>query len=234
MEKLIFYAPHIKEELCLPIDEANHCVKVLRKKEGDIILITDGLGYFYDAVITSAHGKHCQVDIVSEIEAPKSWNFNLHVAFAPTKNADRIEWFVEKATETGIDHFTPLLCSNSERKVLKTERLERVMISAIKQSQKASLPALDELIKFNDFIQQPFDGHKFIAHCYDTQRFSLKDVYHQGSNALILIGPEGDFSEQEVEDAVKQGFVPISLTNSRLRTETAALFSCNFLQILNI
>lgn len=233
MEKTIFFAPDILLNNELPHDEALHCVKVLRMKEGDEILITDGKGSFYEATIANAHQKHCIVNITKTITAPNPWKFYLQVAFAPTKNMDRIEWFTEKATEIGIDHLTPLSCRYSERKELKLPRIEKILVSAIKQSQKATVPQLDEMIDFDKFISQKFDGQKFIAHCYDSPKEAFKTIYKKGENVLILIGPEGDFSEQEVEKAVKHGFIPISLGNSRLRTETAALVACHTIHILN-
>lgn len=233
MDKTIFYAPDILQDNTLPQDESAHCVRVLRKKEGDEILVTDGKGHFFDAEIVEAHQKHCVVNIIQTIIEPKPWSNYLHIAFAPTKNLDRIEWFAEKATEIGIDHLTPLLCRYSERKEVKLSRIEKILISAMKQSQKAVLPQLDELTSFSDFIKKPFDGQKFIAHCYPQEKQSLKQVYQVNQNVLILIGPEGDFSEQEVEEALKCGFKPISLGESRLRAETAALVACNTIQILN-
>lgn len=233
MDKTIFYAPDIRANLELPHDEAIHCAKVLRKQPGDEILITDGKGYFFNAVLTVATQKHCLVDIVDEISPAKNWTFELQIAFAPTKNIERIEWFAEKATEIGIDRFSPLLCRYSERKDIKTARLEKILVSAMKQSQKARLPQFDELESFATFVKQAFDGQKYIAHCYDGEKKLLKDVYKKGNNALILIGPEGDFSEQEVQEALSNGFVPISLGDSRLRTETAALVACHTLHVLN-
>jgi len=233
MEKLIFYAPDILNNNTLPEEESAHCIRVLRKKEGDHISITDGKGHFYNSIITEPHPKHCIVSISETIEQEKPWSNFIHIAFAPTKNLDRIEWFTEKATEIGIDRITPLLCRYSERKEMKLPRIEKILVSAMKQSQKAYLPVLDEMIKFSTFIKQPFDGQKFIAHCIPGEKYLLKNLYKPGDNVLILIGPEGDFSEQEVEEALKQGFQPISLGNSRLRTETAALVACNTVQVLN-
>lgn len=234
MDKIIFFAPEILQTKELPHEEALHCIKVLRKKEGDEILITDGKGFFYEATIVHAHQKHCMVEIINTIETPNNWRFNLQLAFAPTKNTDRSEWFVEKATEIGINRISPILCRHSERKDIKPQRFEKILVSAIKQSQKATLPIFDELIDFEAFIKQPFDGSKYIAHCYDSiPKIHLKDIYKKNDNALILIGPEGDFSEEEVEKAIKEGFQSISLGNSRLRTETAALFACNTIHILN-
>ncbi|MEN9917734.1 MAG: hypothetical protein RL662_170 [Bacteroidota bacterium] len=233
MEKVIFYAPQILSDNLLPEDESGHCIRVLRKKEGDGIFITDGEGHFFDAIITNPHPKRCLVEIVKTIDHPKGWNNTLHIAFAPTKNLDRVEWFAEKATEIGIDCITPLLTRHSERKEIKTPRIQKIVVSAMKQSQKASLPVLSEMVPFVKFIKQSFVGQKFIAHCHAGEKPLLKDIYTRGEDVLILIGPEGDFSEQEVEQALKEGFVPISLGNSRLRTETAALVACNTVQIMN-
>lgn len=233
MDKTIFYAPDIQHNNTLPQDESAHCVRVLRKKEGDAILVTDGKGHFFDAEIVEAHQKHCVVNILQTITEPKPWSNYLHIAFAPTKNLDRIEWFAEKATEIGIDHLTPLLCRYSERKEVKLPRIEKILVSAMKQSQKAVLPQLDEMTPFLTFIKKPFDGQKFIAHCYLQEKQLLKTIYNIKGNVLILIGPEGDFSEQEVQEAIKCGFEPISLGESRLRAETAALVACNTIQILN-
>lgn len=232
MERIIFYAPNILSDHTLPHDESVHCIKVLRKKEGDYIYITDGKGHFFDAEIVEAHQKHCVVNIEKVIDEAKHWSNNIQIAFAPTKNMDRIEWFTEKATEVGVDRLTPLLCRYSERKEIKLPRIEKILVSAMKQSQKALLPILDDMTSFSDFVRQPFSGQKFIAHCYDKPKKLLKDIYKRNENVLILIGPEGDFSEQEVDLALQYGFQPIDLSNSRLRTETAALVACNTIQII--
>lgn len=233
MEKTIFFAPDIDKMQELPTEEAQHCVRVLRMKEGDEILITDGRGNFYDAEIALTNQKHCLVNIKDKRFVGKSWKFNLHIAFAPTKNMDRVEWFAEKATEIGVDHLTPILCRYSERKEIKNQRIEKILVSAMKQSQKAILPQLEELQPFSKFVTQPFAGRKFIAHCYDEVKPLLKETYIKGENILILIGPEGDFSEEEVALAKKNGFEPISLGESRLRAETAALFACSIAHVLN-
>lgn len=233
MDKTIFFAPDILTDNELPQDEASHCVRVLRKKVGDEILVTDGNGFFYDARLVQADVRHCFVSIERQKAYPKSWPFYLQIAFAPTKNIDRIEWFVEKATEIGIDRFSPFLCRHSERKDIKRQRIEKILVSAMKQSQKAFLPQWDDMVSFIDFIKIPFIGRKFIAHCYDGGKLLLKDTYRRGENALVLIGPEGDFSEEEVSLAIKNGFQPVSLGESRLRTETAALAACHTFHVLN-
>lgn len=233
MEKVIFYAPDILNTNTLPEDESSHCIRVLRKKANDEIFITDGKGHFFDALIVEPHPKHCTVGIERVIETPKPWRNILQIAFAPTKNIDRVEWFAEKSTEIGIDCISPLLCRYSERKEIKSARIEKILVSAMKQSQKAYLPQLDEMQPFSGFVKQAFAGQKFIAHCYPGEKQLLKNVYKPGENVLILIGPEGDFSEQEVEEAINNGFVPISLGESRLRTETAALVACDTIQLIN-
>lgn len=233
MEKNIFYTPDIKTSLELPHDEALHCIKVLRKKEGDEILLTDGKGFFYNATIVQADIKHCIVEITNTIPHNKGWKGNIHIAFAPTKNMDRNEWFAEKATEIGIDRITPIICDHSERKDIKPERLQKILVSAMKQSQKASLPQLDEPTSFTNFIKENFLGQKFIAHCYNSEKTTLNQSFQKGKDVVILIGPEGDFSEQEINIAIQKGFNPISLGKSRLRTETAALIACHTIHILN-
>lgn len=233
MEKTIFYTPDILSNPELPLEESQHCIKVLRKKEGDEILLTDGKGFFYDAEIIQANPKHCLVNILNTTEQPANWDCTIRIAFAPTKNMDRIEWFAEKATEIGIDRFSPILCRHSERKDIKLQRIEKILVSAMKQSQKAILPQLDEMQPFSKFLEEDFKGQKFIAHCYPHEKKTLKDAYTKGEDVLILIGPEGDFSEQEVEQAIKNGFQPVSLGESRLRTETAALAACHAIHVLN-
>ena len=229
----IFYCPDIRTNPQMPAIESQHCVRVLRMKEHDTLLITDGKGFFYRAQLLQANPKSCIVTILEEIPQHKSWNFDLHLAFAPTKNVDRMEWFVEKATEVGIDTFTPLKCRYSERKNINSTRLEKKIVSAMKQSQKSRLPQLNEMVNFDDFIKQPFDGQKFIAHCYDSIKTPLTHTSKKNTNTLILIGPEGDFSEEEVAKAARHDFAPISLGESRLRTETAALIACHTIQVLN-
>ena len=229
----IFYTPDIAVHPELPEEEAAHCIRVLRLAEGDEILLTDGKGSFYKAAISRAHPKHCEVKILESRRQPALWDFNLHIAVAPTKNMDRMEWFAEKATEIGIDAITCLNCRFSERKEIKPARLEKILVSAMKQSQKATLPELTGMTDFRTFINQPFEGRRFIAHCEEGEKPLLKQIYRPGENALVLIGPEGDFSPEEIALALKQGFEPISLGKSRLRTETAALVACHTIHVLN-
>lgn len=229
----VFYTPDITTSPELPEEEAGHCLRVLRLSIGDEIMLTDGKGCFYKAVISAASGKRCQVKVTETIPQEKGWNGWLHIAMAPTKNMDRTEWFAEKATEIGFDELTFLNCRYSERKVIKTERIEKILVSAVKQSLKAAKPVLNEMTDFNSFITRDFGGQKFIAHCYEGEKQLLKEVIHPGEDALVLIGPEGDFSEEEVEKAIANGFRPISLGKSRLRTETAALVACHTMNLLN-
>lgn len=226
----LFYHHTIDEfstECTFDAVESQHIVRVLRKREGDVLEITDGKGAVFQGEIVQAHDKRCKVKIVSKEIQPKTRNFLLQIAIAPTKNMDRLEWFAEKATEIGFDELTFLNCRFSERKVIKTERIEKILVSAIKQSLKARLPRLNEMTDFCTFIEKDFKGQKFIAHCYEGEKPLLKDVLTKGEDALVLIGPEGDFSEEEVKKAIEKGFVPISLGKSRLRTETAALVACH-------
>lgn len=229
----VFYTPDIQTKAELPEEEAQHCTRVLRLTNGDEITLTDGKGNLYRAEISAATNKRCLVTIKETIYQEPLWSCHLHIAMAPTKNMDRNEWFTEKATEIGFDELTFLNCRFSERKVIKTERIEKILVSAIKQSLKARIPQLNEMTDFDKFIAQDFKGQKFIAHCYEGEKPLLKDVLEKGVDVLVLIGPEGDFSEEEVKKAIERGFAPISLGKSRLRTETAALVACHTLNLLN-
>ena len=229
----VFYTPDIAVDGELPEEEAGHCLRVLRLGVGDEVMLTDGKGFFYKAVITAATGKRCQVKVVETIGQAPLWNGHLHLAMAPTKNMDRIEWFAEKATEIGFDERSFVNCRFSERKVIKTERIEKIVVSAVKQSLKARKPLVNELTDFGKFIQQKFEGQKFIAHCYEGDKPLLKDVLIPGKDAVVLIGPEGDFSPEEVQKAEAAGFRAISLGKSRLRTETAALVAVHIMNLFN-
>lgn len=230
----IFYTPEISgNTYTLDETESKHCIRVLRLEAGDEIILVDGKGGFFTAEITDPNPKRCAVKVIKSELNFGLRNYQVHIAIAPTKNIERIEWFLEKATEIGINRVTPLLCRYSERKEIKTDRLEKVMVSAMKQSIKAYLPQLDPLTKFNDFIRQPFDGQKFIAHCDEKHRDLLKTMVDTNNNYLILIGPEGDFSSEEIEMAINAGFHPVSLGDSRLRTETAGVVACHTFNLLN-
>lgn len=229
----IFYTPNIVTNPVLSEEESGHCVRVLRLNEGDQILLTDGTGSFYKAAITHAHPKHCGVELLESWRQAPLWPFYVHIAVAPTKNMDRLEWFVEKATEIGIDAISCLNCRFSERREIKSARLEKILASAMKQSQKATLPRLEGMVDFKEFVARPFEGRKFIAHCEEEEKPLLRQLYHPGERALVLIGPEGDFSPEEITLAKSKGFESISLGESRLRTETAALVACHTLHVLN-
>lgn len=223
----LFYAPDIADNWELPEDEAAHCLRVLRLGVGGELEITDGKGRFYKVVISSIAGKHCYVEAKEVVEQTKGWQGHLHIAIAPTKNMDRIEWMVEKAVEIGVDEITFLSCRFSERKVIKTDRVERIVVSAMKQSLKPFKTVVNEMVDFKKFVAAQRGGDKYIAHCYDSERLLFKDALCVGNNATILIGPEGDFSPEEVQSALAEGYRPISLGNSRLRTETAGLVACH-------
>lgn len=229
----LFYAPDIEKTWELPDDEAAHCLRVLRLNVGDELDITDGKGTFYKAVVSSISGKHCYVEPTVVTPSPKGWMGHLHLAIAPTKNIDRIEWLVEKAVEIGIDEITFLNCRFSERKVVKNERIERIVVSAMKQSLKAHKTIVNEMVDFKTFVKSAHAGSKYIAHCYDGEKVYLNDALVKGKDVTILIGPEGDFSVEEVQAAIDFGFTPVSLGNSRLRTETAGLVACHTFNLKN-
>lgn len=229
----VFYTPDIAVTCEMPEEEAAHCLRVLRLGVGDEVMLTDGKGCFYKAVISAASGKRCQVKVTETIEQEPLWNGHLHLAMAPTKNMDRIEWLAEKATEIGFDELSFLNCRYSERKVIKTERVEKIVVSAVKQSLKARKPVVNEMMDFARFVKQNFAGQKFIAHCNEGEKPLLKEILVPGEDALVLIGPEGDFSPEEVKLAESLGFRSISLGKSRLRTETAALVSVHIMNLFN-
>ncbi len=230
----LFYTPQISFPThFLDEDESKHCIRILRLTKGDKINITDGKGLFCEAIIINPSIKACEIKIINRFENYGKRDFILSIAIAPTKNTDRFEWFLEKATEIGIDEITPLICRYSERKELKSERLEKVIIAAMKQSQKAYYPTLKPSQKFKDFIIKPFSGQKFIAWCGEANKNLLSKLVNPGANSLILIGPEGDFSNEEVEWAIAEGFIPVSLGESRLRTETAGLVACHTVNLIN-
>ncbi len=234
---ILFYTDDIQDGLAtLAQEEARHCLQSLRKKSGDTIQFVDGKGGFYEGEIIEASKKKCVLSIKSVIENYNAPDFQLHIAIAPTKNISRFEWFLEKTTEFGISTVTPLLCQRSERKNIRTDRLRKIMLTAMKQSLKAYLPKLNELSKFQDFIKSPADSSfdYFIAHCHPDKALShLKDVAKKNKNICILIGPEGDFSKEEVELALQQGYEGISLGKSRLRTETAGIAACHISNLIN-
>ncbi|MDR1552533.1 MAG: 16S rRNA (uracil(1498)-N(3))-methyltransferase [Prevotellaceae bacterium] len=230
----VFYSPDITEmRYCMSETEARHCCSVLRLNVGDLIYLIDGRGNFYTAKIADLSVKRCMVDIVDVKNNYEKRNYNLHIAIAPTKSIDRFEWFLEKATEIGIDEITPIVCEHSERQILKLERLQKVIVAAAKQSIKAFLPKINEMTSFKKIVEQKFDGKKLIAHCYDGEKISLKNILKPHENVIIFIGPEGDFSKNEVRLALQNDFMEASLGNSRLRTETAAVHVCSAVCLIN-
>lgn len=230
---IIFYAPDILQCPELPEEESGHAVRVLRHVEGDEIEVVDGQGTWYHCRITAAHHKHCGVEILSQ-RPDAHWNYRVELAIGPTKNLDRMEWWLEKATEMGLDRFVPLRCRFSERKELKVERMRKIAVSAMKQSLKATLPEIEEMTDIKRYLQEPFEGQKFIAHCMDDQpRQLLSHLIQKATPVRILIGPEGDFSPEEVELALQNGYQPVSLGDQRLRTETAALASVHTVHLIN-
>jgi 16S rRNA (uracil1498-N3)-methyltransferase len=229
----LFYSPDISNIFSLPPEESKHCIKVLRLKIGDIVHLTDGIGNLYTSKIIDDNFKRCILEIIETQKEFGKKNFRLHMAVAPTKNINRYEWFLEKATEMGIDEITPLICDNSERKIVKTDRLNKVIISAMKQSLKTYLPKMNDAVKYTDFISGETADSRFIAYCSDDHRDLLKNVYEQTSDCIILIGPEGDFSLNEVNMAISKDYKPVSLGQSRLRTETAAIAACHTINLIN-
>ncbi len=223
----IFYTPEISPGFCfLNKNESNHCVKVLRLKLNDIIQLVDGKGNSYEAKIINPNSKKCEFEVINKIENFGKRNFELSIAIAPTKNINRFEWFLEKSTEIGIEHILPFKSFHSERKIIKQERSEKVIIAAMKQSVKAYKPDLKEMQSLKNLIKNNFEGQKFIAYCKTDNQIEQKRVADE--NVLILIGPEGGFSEQEIDLAKKYGFIPISFGKSRLRSETAGVVACTY------
>ena len=226
-EARYFYVPNATEDNELPTDEAIHAIRVLRLKIGDDIFLIDGKGSFYEAVVTLANSKHCLYKITQTLVQNKTWKGHIHLAIAPTKDISRIEWLVEKATEIGFDEISFLNCQFSERKNLRIDRIERIVISAMKQSRKAWKPIVNNMLSFEDFMQKEVTGQKFICHCYNeiekTDFFSNINNSGLFEDITVLIGPEGDFSINEVHQALQQQYKSTTLGNSRLRTETAGL-----------
>ena len=222
-----FYVPNAANAGELPDEEAKHAVRVLRLQSGDHMYLVDGKGGLFDAEVSMASGKHCLYNIIETIPCEREWYGRITLGIAPTKMMDRIEWMAEKATEIGLDEIAFLDCRFSERKSIRTDRVERIVTSAMKQSHKAWLPVVDELAKFENFVSATRDGRKFIAHCYNE--IERKDLFDElnatpvDTPVTILVGPEGDFAIDEVRLAIENGYVPVSLGRSRLRTETAGL-----------
>ena len=231
----LFYNRDIKQnDITFTFDkeESKHIVKVLRKKEMDTIHITNGLGYLFISEIILASEKKCQVKI-TDTKFFEPTNYQLHIAVAPTKLNDRFEWFLEKATEIGIHEITPILCDHSERKVYKIDRAEKILQAAMKQSLQYYLPKINEPIPFSEFIAKEYQSDNYIAHCEELDRKSFQKTIKEKENILILIGPEGDFSKKEINKAIVNKFTPVTLGNTRLRTETAAIVACHTVALIN-
>ncbi|MFV5699949.1 16S rRNA (uracil(1498)-N(3))-methyltransferase [Flavobacterium sp. ZT3R17] len=231
----LFYNPNINEtteSFSFDKEESKHIIKVLRKKDSDILFVTNGLGYLFKTEITLASDNKCTVKIIS-FEKSATPKFHLHLVVAPTKMNDRFEWFLEKATEIGIHEITPIICDRSERKVINTERFDKILLTAMKQSNVLFLPKLNNAISFKEFLKQKQEGLNFIAHCEETDKKTLKTALKPNENVTILIGPEGDFTEKEIELALDSNYIPVSLGNTRLRTETAAIVACHSVVFVN-
>lgn len=232
----IFYAPDIVfPEITLSPEESAHCIRVLRLGRGEKVQVIDGRGGYYNAVIALPDARHCMLTITDTISKKQPRDYAIHIAIAPTKNMDRFEWFIEKSVEIGIDIITPLLCHHSERKVVKTDRLERLIISTMKQAVIPTHPVLNELTGFKEFVttQHENDTDLFIAHCEETSRKMLGEVCRSRRNTVVLIGPEGDFSPDEIRLALKNNYIPVSLGQNRLRTETAGIVACHTVNLCN-
>jgi 16S rRNA (uracil1498-N3)-methyltransferase len=230
----LFYKPGISgSTIQLNESESRHCIRVLRLREGSRVSLVDGVGGWFEAVITDADPKKCRLSIIRQQHHVGKRKFHLHIAIAPTKNNSRLEWFLEKATEIGMDEITPLLTFHTERRKINNERLEKIVVAAMKQSRRAYLPALNPPASFQTVVFQYFDGQKFIATCLRESKKHLKEAVKKDRNVLLLIGPEGDFTEEEIGAAVSNGFEEVSLGPSRLRTETAGIIACHTVNLIN-
>ena len=231
-----FYAPDILTIGLLPQGESGHAIRVLRKRVGDAIEVVDGAGHLYRCTIIGDSAKGAAVEVNETVELPKVWAPRITLAVAPTKHNDRMEWLVEKLVEIGIDRIVPLRCRHSERKEMNRERMEKIAVSAMKQSLKALLPVIDDTTSFGQFMKEMAadTAQKFVGYCdADTPRCLLAKAYTPGADAVIMIGPEGDFAPEEIADARAAGFVPVTMGDNRLRTETAALVGVDTIHILN-
>lgn len=231
----IFYAPGITGNLwVLDEKESRHCIRVLRMKEGTPVKVIDGKGNLYEGVISRADQKECEITINNVIREFEKRNYQLHIAISPLKNPERFEWFVEKSVEIGIDEITPIICKNTEKQSIKPGRINNIIVSAMKQSLKAGTTVLNEIIPFEEFVKKDFKGIKLISHCSTTvERSKIDSFYSRGDDVIILIGPEGDFSEYEISVAISAGFKPMHLGESRLRTETAGIAACYSIYFIN-
>lgn len=232
----IFYVPGISGSSCvMDENESRHCVRVLRMSKGDKVTIVDGQGGFYEGIITDPDPSACRIRITESTTGFEKRGYRLHMAVSPVKNQERFEWFIEKSVEFGIDEITPLICRFTEKQNVKTERINNIIISAMKQSLKAYRPLLNEPVRFGEFMAGRHSGIKMIAHCNPGYALNnIGQVYEKGMDALILIGPEGDFSREEIDMALAGGFTGVSLGNSRLRTETAGIAACHSVYFINL
>ena len=234
-EARYFYVPDAAQLTELPAEECAHAIRVLRLKGGDELFLMDGVGNYYRAQVTSASSHHCAYEILETLPEQRQWLGHVHLVIAPTKMMDRMEWMTEKITEIGIDELSFIDCQFSERRVVKLPRIEKIVVSAVKQSRKAWMPIVNEMVSFKDFIRQPREGRKYIAHCYDEiPRTYLFDELRRPSddvNATVLVGPEGDFTVDEVRQAIASGYTSVHLGASRLRTETAGLSAVMMMQL---
>ena len=231
----LFYNPAIDEQtnsFTFDKEESKHIIKVLRRRDGDILFVTNGLGHLFECEIILASDNKCTVEIKS-FEKKEASKFHLHLAVAPTKMNDRFEWFLEKATEIGIQEITPIICDRSERKVINKERFDKIVLSALKQCNELYLPKLNDAITFKEFISKQHKGLQLIAHCEETNKKTLKSVLKTNEDITFLIGPEGDFSTKEINLALENNYIPVSLGNTRLRTETAAVVACHSVVFFN-
>lgn len=231
----LFYTPDINSDVyTLSKEESKHCIQVLRKKIGDIIYLVDGKGGFYKAILIGNNPKSCHLKIDKVERNYGKSDLHIHIAIAPTKMNERFEWFLEKSTEIGINEITPILCEHSERKILKLERMNKILVAAMKRSNQAYLPKLNAAISFDSFVNNNTVEERYIAHCIENdKKKQLNEVIKKGTNTLVLIGPEGDFSQKEIDFALKHGFSAVSLGKNRLRTETAAIVSCHTINLIN-
>ena len=230
----VFYLPDAQiGTISFPEEESKHIVKVLRMKEGDRFCVTNGNGSLFDAELVDAHPKRAAADLSNQRSGYDIKDYKVTIAIAPTKLNERTEWFLEKATEIGIDEVKLFSSYHSERRVANVERFKKIVVAAMKQSVKSKMPVVEEMVSFDKLVKQSYDGQKFIAWIDDDVKEQLCDLYKKGENAIVLIGPEGDFSKEEVELAKQNGFVPVSLGEARLRTETAAVVACHTIQLIN-
>ena len=231
----LFYSPDIKDKhYTLSKEESKHCLMVLRKKKGDALFLVDGKGGYFEAIIVDDNPKSCQLEIISKNKEYGKNPVKIHLAVAPTKNIDRYEWFLEKSTEIGITEITPIICQNSERRVLKEDRMHKILVSAMKQSHRSYLPQLNPIISLHNFLKNQAHTNGFIAHCQADKKSHLIDLIVKNQNITLLIGPEGDFTSNEISQALDEGYTAVSLGKSRLRTETAAIVGCHIINLKNL